>query len=413
MRRVFASYRAAYSGLPRETWLLAAVALINRVGTMVLPFLILWLTAQRGMSADDAGGLVGCYGVGAMIGAWLGGRLADAVGATRVVVASLALSAVAFLILGELRSSTEIAFCLLGAGVVAEAFRPANVALLAATCPVERRTQAFALLRLAVNLGMAVGPVIGGFIAVVDYAWLFRVDAATCLCAAVVFGVAFRGWRPAPATDDGGVNSANGSPWRDPIMLAAMLLGLLVVMAFLQMLSTLPLYLREGYGFDERMIGVLFAINPVLIVLIEMPLVHRLRDAAPLRVIAAGSACLALSYAVLPLGAGFAFAALFVIIWTIGEMLESAQMHGFVASRSGDHNRGRYMGLYMFMFATGFVLAPIVGTRVYAAAGPTVLWFGCAGAAVVAALGFVALSRAVDAKRRARGTSSSVPARLR
>lgn len=165
MRAVLRFFRDAYASLPASVWWLCAVAFVNRAGTMVVPFLTLWLTLERGFLIGDAGLLMGCFGLGSMFGAWVGGRATDRIGPWPVQVASLLGSGVLFVVLGDLRTATAIACALFVLGLVADAFRPANYSMLAANCPPALRGKAFALARLAVNLGWSIGPAVGGVLA--------------------------------------------------------------------------------------------------------------------------------------------------------------------------------------------------------------------------------------------------------
>ena len=186
MRRVVGIYREAFSGLPRDLWLLGVVALVNRSGTMVLPFISLYLTSARGFAPHEAGELVALYGVGAAAGAYLGGSLADRIGAIRAQQTSLFLGGTSYLVLGALTGRWPIAIALFVSGAIVESFRPAVMAAYSERAAPEIKAKAFAFLRLAVNLGVGVGPAVGGFLALYGYRWLFYVDAATCWLAALL-----------------------------------------------------------------------------------------------------------------------------------------------------------------------------------------------------------------------------------
>jgi predicted MFS family arabinose efflux permease len=194
--RLLGVYRGAFTGLPRGVWWLCLVGFINRSGTMVLPFLALWLTGERGLSAGGAGALLSLYGLGAAAGTMAGGWLSDRFDPYRIQIWSLALSGVGLIVLGRLERPVAIAAGIAAVAVLGEGFRPANSTALALMSRPGDRTRAFALRRLAVNLGITFGPAVGGFLAVVDYGWLFIADGVTCLAAAAA---AIPLLRPAPA----------------------------------------------------------------------------------------------------------------------------------------------------------------------------------------------------------------------
>lgn len=393
-RSILAAYREAFSGLNRAVWLLSLTTLVNRSGTMVLPFLILYLTQQQGFVPTDAGKALGVYGVGGVLGSYLGGWLCDRMSPRRVMVASLALAGVGFILLGQLEARPAILMNIFFIAVVAEGFRPANGAALAAATPPELRTRAFALNRLAVNMGMSLGPTIGGFLAMIDYDWLFVVDGVTSLFAAAVLFVAFRAEDRKPV-EAAAVVAPGRSPWRDRPFLAMMALFFLLALITFQMASTFPLTLRDLYGFHEGRIGLVMAVNTVIIVLFEMVLVHRVGSRDPLKLVGIGGLLFGLGMALLPFGTGFAFAAFSVVIWTIGEMLAFPLSAGAVANRSDESNRGVYMGLYTLSFEGAWVFAPIVGTWVYQTWGAKTLWLGCGAVGVIILIGFYGVSAAI------------------
>jgi predicted MFS family arabinose efflux permease len=405
LRSVVSAYRDAFSGLNRATWLLCAATLVNRSGTMVLPFLTLYLVQKRGFTITEAGQALAVYGVGGVAGSYLGGWLCDRLDAHRVMVASLTLSGAGFLLLGHLRTRPAILLTMLALSLVGEAFRPASSTALAASSPPAMRAKAFALSRLAINLGMTLGPSIGGFLALYDYAWLFRVDGGTCLLAAGLLWTSFREElrtavsRPAA---EGGV-----SPWRDRPYLVLLVLMFLLAIAFFQLLSTVPLTLRGLFHFSEARIGLVLSINTLIIVAFEMVLIHGLAGRDPLRVVGLGGFLVCLGLALLPLapGLGFAYAALTIAIWTVGEMLTLPVVAGVIANRAGETNRGHYMALFSISFEGAFVVAPLVGTWIYQRYGPRLLGGAIGVLGIVLWAGLTALSRRW---RPAAGTPAAV-----
>ncbi len=377
LAQVFGVYRRAYAGLPRQVWLLALVALVNRSGTMVLPFLTLFLTTDRGFTPKLAGIIMAAFGVGSVLGTMLGGWLADRVGPARVQAASLVLTGLGFLFIKDIESALPLGFALFAIGVVGDAFRPANLALLNSICPREERTRGIALNRLAINAGVSLGPAIGGILAEVSYDWLFLIDGSTCLIASAIAWALFRKHRLVRVVQGDTQVKSETSPLRDPILRWSLLLTLVIAFVFMQLMCTVPLYYKEAYGFSESYIGFLFGMNPVLIVAFEMILVNRLKNENTLKWVGIGSLFLGVSYIMLPFGSTFLFAAGAMLILTIGEMLESPLMGGFISSRAGPNQQGRAMALYVTCFSVAMVTAPILGTLFYERVGPRKLMITC------------------------------------
>lgn len=181
------TYRNAYAGLSRETWLLSFIMLINRSGTMVVPFMTLYLTSKEmGYSVGEAGYVFGLFGAGAFTGAWLGGRLTDRIGFYPVQLFTLFTGGLLFLVLGQMKTYPLICLFTFLLSFVNEAFRPANSTAIAFYSKTENRTRSYALNRLAINLGWAVGSGLGGILASINYELLFWVDGFTNITAALI-----------------------------------------------------------------------------------------------------------------------------------------------------------------------------------------------------------------------------------
>jgi predicted MFS family arabinose efflux permease len=404
LRSLFATYRAAFAGLGRSVWLLSIASLINRAGTMVMPFLLLFLIEKRGFTKIEAGRTLALYGLAAMVASYAGGRLCDRFGAVRILKASLLLTGFAFLALGRVEGRLAISGMVILLSLVGEVFRAANLTALTAASAPEERSRSIALLRLAINAGMAVGPSAGGLLAAYGYDWLFVVDGATSILAAGLLQIAFPGGSPAvapgpalsPVTSNALQTPPRRSAFRDRPLLAILALVFLLNTVTFQIASTFPLSLRDLYGFSKAWIGLTLAVNTVIIILFEMVLVHSLRRRDPLKVAAVGAVLFCGGFALLPFGRGFAYLACTVVIWTLGEMLVFPLVTSAIAARAPEESAGTYMGLLSFAFSAAFVAAPLVGTWVYEQLGPRTLWLGCGALGLVVGAGFQAVARAAS-----------------
>jgi predicted MFS family arabinose efflux permease len=388
--RLLNLYRDAFRGLSREVWILSAFLFINRAGTMVLAFLVLYLTQHHGYSESQAGRVLVWFGAGGVVGVWVGGALVDRVGFKVVQVGCLTLGGLGFIAFSFVAPGWPMSLGALALGFVLEGFRPANGAAISAFSRPENRARAFGLNRLAINLGVSVGAALGGILAEVDFQLLFWVDGATCLLAALGMHLVIPAARPKPrepATAD-----ATDSPWRDPLFLGVF--GLLIVggMVFFQVLSTYPLHLGEVYGYSKRWIGWILAINALTIVLVEMPLVKSIEGRRPLPLIGFAMLLVGLGFGLLPLSSSVAWVVALVLVWTVGEMLMAPMSITWVANRAGEGSRGAYMAAFGISFSTCAALAPLVGTAVFEYLGPNVLWASCLVLGLVACVGFQVLA---------------------
>jgi len=389
--KLLAVYADAYRDLPREVWLLSLALLVNRAGTMVLPFLSLYLTRELGLPIPEAGKLVAVYGAGAVTGSALGGWLSDRVDPVRVQRWTLVLTGALMLSLIGVTETWLLALLFFLVGMVGDAFRPAMMVAVTRSSTPEQRTRSFALMRLAANAGMAIGPGAGGWLASVNYDILFVVDALTCVGAAVVLLIAL------PTLPSGGGGEEEDAvrpslaPARDFPFLMFLVVIFAVSVSFFQVFTVLPLHLRDSYGLQEGSIGSILALNAIIIVVFEMILLRRLERIEPLHVAAVGGLMLGAGLAMLPLGPPLIFAVLATMVWTLGEMLLLPISTVIVASRAGPSNTGGYMGFYLVTFGIAFVVAPWLGTHVYEHYGPGMLWGATGITGLLIAAGCVAL----------------------
>ncbi|HEX6963730.1 MAG TPA: MFS transporter [Lacipirellula sp.] len=388
-------YRAAYSGLPREVWLLSIVLFVNRAGTMVLPFMTLYLTSQLGMSEALAGRLIGVYGVGAVCGAYLGGRLAGVLGPIRLQTICMFLSVPGFCLLPVWKSWPAIAASLFSLSVVAEAVRPANATAVTLFTAPEHRTRAFALQRLAANLGFSFGPAVGGVLATIHFGLLFAVDAITTLAAAAALLVFFRMRATTQVASEEEHAAAAGSPLKDGPFVAMLLLLLANMTVFFQFGSTYPLYLRDHFHLTKPAIGLMFAVNTTVIVAFEMLLLDAIKHWSIVRTIGWGCFLSCLGWGILPFGEMAAYAVVAMLVVTMGEMLSFSMAAGFVANRCNRGNESAYMGWYAVMMATASVLGPTLGGEIYSINREAV-WYVALVVGVLVLVGFQLLARAME-----------------
>jgi predicted MFS family arabinose efflux permease len=397
IRTIARTYRAAYSGLSRELWLLSLVLLVNRAGGMVLPFITLYLTHERGLSVAVAGRILSLYGLGALVGSFIGGWLSDRIGATRTQQVSLIASGFGYLWLSVLEGLFQISLAVFLLSIAVESFRPAVMADTAQRAPAAARVRAFALLRLAANLGVGLGPAVGGYLALYDYHWLFVADAASCWAAFLLLTLTLE--VSTAGADAKRQTISDPSPWSDRPFLLLMVLVVVIAAVFFQFLGTLPLYFRQVRGFPVDTIGLLLAFNPLLIVLFEMVLIHWAERRDRMYLVGLGAFLICAGLALMPLGGSLVYVMLTIAVWTLGEMLALPLINAVVTERAGPGSQGRYMGLYTMAFSAAFVFAPAFGMTVYERLGPNALWFGIGALGPPLWIWAIALDRAFRRSR--------------
>lgn len=390
MRPIYNLYKTSYSGLPKAVWQLSAVIFINRAGSMVTIFLMLYLTQELKVSTSTAGQIISIYGIGAIFGTILGGWLTDELGPSRVQLFSLFGSGTMFIVLSFIKSVTGISLMIFILALVTEAFRPANSTAVAEASTPPIRARAYALNRLAINLGFAIGPVVGGFLATINYSYLFWVDGLTCFAAGIFLFIMY--WKELSKIHHVSENDKNHRikmPWNDLNYLFLLLLLFISGVIFFQLFGTWPLDLKENFGLVEDQIGRLMAINGLIIILVEMPLVHKLEKFDPIKTVAYGALLIGIGFSLLPFGSTTLWVAFTVTIWTFGEMLCFPFVVAFIANRASDANRGKYMGMMNFTFSLSTVAAPSLGAFVFEKYGSKVLWLSIGLLGFILYFGFV------------------------
>ncbi|MEV6283639.1 MFS transporter [Kribbella sp. NPDC051770] len=395
------------SPLPTAFWALWVCQLVNRLGSFVQPFLVLYLTQDRHLSAGTAGAVAAAVGAGSVVSQLVGGWLSDRIGRRRTMLIGFLGTAAALILLGSARSLETIAAAAFVVGLTGDLFRPAVQATVADLLQPRERVRAYGLLFWAINLGFSVSTVSAGVLASIGYNLLFWINASTSVIAALVI------WRMVPETrpvldDETPRRALLPVVLRDTTFLLMVLLQIGYATIYFQGYSTLPLAMAAD-GLPSSTYGLVIGLNGVVIVVVQ-PFVNRRLAALDRPKLLAGS--------MLIVGVGFGIGAavdswwgygLSVVVWTIGEIGFAAVIGAVFADLAPVDLRGGYMGLAGSMsFGLGSVIGPLLGTNTLEHAGPIVVWLACAGLGAVLFLGQLALSPALHA--RAAENAAAVPA---
>lgn len=376
-------------GLPREIWLLFATNLVNRAGMMVLPFLVLYLTRQLGYSLGRAGLIFAIYGATAIVAGPISGRLSDRIGALPIMRASLMSSGVAVLLLGFARTFPAVVASTILWAACAEIFRPASLAAITHSVTAEQRKPAFALNRLAINLGMSIGPALGGFLAAISFRAMFVVDAATTLIAGGV--LLFANW----TTSTGARQYVSGTTashvevrgiLADRRLAIFLFASVLSGIVFYQHESSLSLYIVEYLHLSPAFYGTLFTINTLLIVALEVPLNTATAGLSNTWSLVVGSILFAVGFGALAFVSSVQGIAALAVVWTFGEMTLFPAMSSHLAEIAPVSLRGTYMGAYSMSLSVALTIGPWLGNQLLAARGPVGLWSVMFALGVVGAL---------------------------
>jgi len=377
------SLRGDIKALPGAAWILFAGTFVNRFGGFVVVFLVLYLT-QRGYSAPQVGVVVSMYGVGAVGASIIGGYLADRLGRRNTIALSMFSAGAVMLGLSQANSLWLISLLTCAAGFTAELYRPASAAYLTDISKAGSRVTIFALYRLAINLGFAAGPAVGGLIAEKSFFVLFVLDAATCVAFGVIALVALP---PTHHPSHDGEHSFHRlvQPFRDIPFLIFLLGSLGGAVVFFQFTGSYALQIK-AYGFSNTVYGLLISLNGLLVMLFELPLTVLTRRFAPGPVMALGLLLIGIGFGLTALVSTIPLLVVTIAIWTLGEIVFAPVATAYVADWAPAMMRGRYMGAWGLFWGLGHVLGPLIGMPLFHW-NPAVLWGGafitCAFSAIM------------------------------
>ncbi len=372
-------YKRAYGGLSPGTWWLSLVMLVNRSGTMVIPFMTMYLTQHYGVTIGKAGFVMSLFGLGAIAGSLTGGKLVDRVGYYYVQLFALILGGSMFIILGQVHSYPGICICTFILAILNESFRPANTVAIAHYSKEVNRTRSYSLNRLAINLGWAAGGALGGIIASFNYNLLFWVDGVTNLMAACLLYITLSPKRNS-ATEVKSREKAQvkNSAYKDRTYISFVFLVFLFALCFFQLFTTIPVFFKENFHLSVLFIGLIMALNGLIIALFEMITIFSLEGKRPsLHFISGGVLLVSIAFLLLNFPAiNYGMIALLsMLILTFGEILAMPFMNAFWIGRTVQNNRGQYAALYSVAWASAQTVGPYAGSLIAEHSGYKTLWY--------------------------------------
>lgn len=388
-RKLIDFYIKSFSGLSRDIWAIALIYLVNRCGEMVIPFMSVYLTSQLGFTKSQTAIVLFCFGVGAFAGSNIGGMLTDRIGNFKVMLISLIGAGLAFMMILNFQTFPSLCIWLVVTGIFSSMFSPAAFSAVGQWGNPDNVTRGYSLLRMAINLGFAIGPFVGGIVAAnIGYSWLFIIDGATFLIAAATLFLVLqhRNTQPAPVEK---TETPSQSPYTDKLLIAFLLLNLINMVAFFQILFAVPVYFKEVVGMSEDFIGYFFAANGVLVFLLEMPIVYVIEQRQSFfKPLALGAFLIGIGYLALVIFSNPLVAILFYsLLMAVGEVFNFPLIPSLAMRRADASNQGKYMGTISTMFALAFLFAPISGLPVIEYTGYTNYWFIAAGCSILSSIG--------------------------
>jgi len=394
--------RNAYGGLSQAIWLLSLAQFINRAGSMVVFFMAVYLRDDVGLDLSQVGAVMSCYGIGALVGVYAGGKLTDKIGHYPVMVASLLGGFVMFMLASQVEGFVSLCVVMFLLSAFGDGFRPAGMVAFSHYSNKDNYTRSVSLYRLAINLGFSIGPAMGGLLAAIDYQYLFWADGGTCLLASVfVYFFLGKSGQDSIATaedsdESGAMSAVDRSPWKDRAFLIFLPLVTIYAIAFFQLFSTMSLYYKNHEGFTEGQIGGILALNGFLVAAVELILVSKIERRGSLyRWIIWGTLMLTASYGMILFLHGYAWYLFIIVIVSFSEMFVMPFTNTFMNNRSGKANRGQYASLYVMAWSAAHVFTPVIATNIMDSLGYQPLWWVMIGFTLVVVLLTIWMKREV------------------
>jgi len=390
------SYLRVYD---RRVLYLYLAGMITAAGfSVVMPFLSIYLYSERGIPMSLVGTLL-LFSAGAGASAqFVGGELCDRFGRKIVIVGSLSIRSIVFLAISysvAVKASFGwIATLVILASILGGLFRPAVNAMVADLVPAKERVEAYGMLRVSQNLGWALGPALGGFLASFSYAALFLLTAAASMGAALIVQL-----RIAESLNRAAVERFSLGDLKkigeDRLFMQFCLISLFLFILVGQMMSTLSVFSVEHVGISKVQLGYIYTLNGLLVVILQFPIAFLIKKGRMTTALIAGSLTYAAGYFLVGLAGSFMFLVVCMAIITTGEVLISPSGMTLVANLSPGNRKGRYMGIYGLAMHFGWSAGPFVGGLALDAwmGRGVVLWSVLASLGAVSAAGYVWLRK--------------------
>jgi MFS family permease len=375
--------RKIYNEFPKTFWTLIGATFIDRLGgALIFPFLALYVTFKFNVGMTEVGQLFAIFAIASLFGNLLSGAMTDKFGRRVMLLFGLVFSALSSLTMGFV-NDLGLFYSLAGlVGLLSNTGGPAQQAMVADLLSETKQTEGYGILRVAVNLAVTIGPAIGGLLASFSYLYLFIGDAITSLITAGVVLMVLPETKPETSPEQAGQSvlqtmGGYGTVLRDSVYIAFLVASTLMVIVYMQMNSTLSVYLRDVHAVSTQGYGYILSLNAGMVVLFQFWVTRRTRKRAPMVMMALGSLFYAIGFAMYGFVSSYVLFLLAMVIITIGEMIVSPVAQALVARLAPGDMRGRYMAIYGFTWMIPTAIGPLAAGIVMDNYNPDWVWYLC------------------------------------
>ena len=394
-----------YHEYPSQFWVVVGTSFVDRTGgALLFPFFALYVTQKFNVGMTEVGILFAIFSVSEFFGSMLGGAITDHLGRKSVIIMGLIVSALTSVGMGLVPSLQLFYLMAVITGVFADMAGPAHQAMITDLLPEKQRADGYGIMRVAMNLSVAIGPAIGGFLAAKSYMLLFGADAVTSIITAVLFARLVAETKPqnqtAHASDETKTSLSDSFRGylvvlRDSAFIVFMLASMLVTIVYVQMYSTLSVFLRDVHGMPTSRFGIIMSLNALMVVLFQFAITRRIKNAKPMLMMALGALIYAIGFSMYGFVTQFSLFIVAMAIITIGEMIIIPVAQALVAKFSPEDMRGRYMAVFGISWLIPGGIGPLLAGLVMDNADPLWVWYGAGILALVAMFGFLILNQHV------------------
>lgn len=388
-----------YHEYPRTFWIVIVITFIDRIGgSLLFPFFALYITSKFNVGMTDVGVLFAAFSVSSFAGSAVGGALTDRFGRKGIIVFGLIASSFSTVAMGLINSFQAFFFLALFVGILTDVAGPAHQAMIADILPEEKRADGYGILRVAFNLSVVIGPAIGGLLAARSYLLLFLSDAVISLLTVILIAIFLPETKPqahpdAPQETMAGTFAGYGQVFRNTAFMLFLGAVSLQVFTYMNMNTSLGVYLRNEHGTLESGYGLLLSMNAAMVVLMQFPITRRITKYPPMLMMAFGTFLYALGFSMFGYTSTFVWFIIAMVIITVGEMIVAPVSQALVASFAPEDMRGRYMAVSGFSWGIPYAVGPYLAGLIIDGPKPYLLWYAAGLVGLLSTIAFLALYR--------------------
>jgi MFS family permease len=407
--------KATYNEFSKKFWILVAASFIDRVGgTLIFPFFTLYITQKFEVGLTQAGILLGIFSFSGLLGNFVGGALTDKFGRKGIVLFGLVFSATSSVAMGLVNDLAVFYILAVLVGFLSDIAGPAWQAMIADILPEEQRAEGFGVLRVAGNLAWIFGPTIGGFMAARSYLLLFVLDAVSSLITAVIVFRSIPETKPERIETEEGLSLSQTMAGytkviSDRVYMAYIVISMLMLVVYIQMYTTLSVYLRDVHGISPQGYGFLLTMSAVTVILFQFWTTRRIKKYPPMLMMALGASFYMVGFGMYGFVTVYILFVLAVVLITVGEMIIMPVGQALAANFAPEDMRGRYLAVFSIAWALPATIGPTAAGLLVDHYDPNWVWYAGGILCFLSVLGFSWLHRATQDRFETSLSSETAP----